>query len=197
MEIKYYFQKMCQKILSQPIVRSSHLSKKSAIWNDCLIINSVIDDYSYISDHTSIYYTKIGKFCSIASYCSIGGASHPVEYVSTSPVFLEGRNALGMHFSKHRYEPYKQILIGNDVWIGSKCCIKGGINIADGAVIGMGSVLLEDVGPYEIWAGNPAHFKKKRFDDEVINNLLKLKWWEFTEDELRYMSENVNNVKNS
>lgn len=195
MDIKYCFLKICQKVLSQPIVRSSRLSKKSAIWNDCLIINSEINDYTYVSDHTSIYYTKIGKFCSIASHCTIGGAAHPVDFISTSPVFLEGRNALKTNFAKLHYKPYRETVIGNDVWIGAKCCIKGGIKIGDGAIIGMGSVLLKDVGPYEIWAGNPAHFIRKRFDDDTILELLKVEWWHFNEEEIRRLSVSFNDSR--
>ncbi|MEH2957650.1 CatB-related O-acetyltransferase [Candidatus Merdisoma sp. JLR.KK006] len=192
MDIKYYIQKAFQKVLSQPIVRSSKISNKSAVWNDCLIIDSEIDDYTYVSDHTNIYYAKIGKFCSIASYCLIGGASHPIEYVSTSPVFLEGRNALKTHFANIPYKPYKETFIGNDVWIGAKCCIKGGVTIGDGAVIGMGSVLLKDVGAYEIWAGNPAHFIRKRFDDETISKLLEMKWWKLSKEDIAVIADNFN-----
>lgn len=194
MNIKYYFLKACQKIFSQPIVRLSVISKKAAIWNGCLIINSEINDYSYISDNTSIYYTKIGKFCSIGSCCAIGVASHPIEYVSTSPVFLEGRNALRTNFANLPYKPYKETVIGNDVWIGRGCCIKSGVKIAEGAVIGMGSVLLKDVGPYEIWAGNPARFIRKRFDEETISKLLDLKWWDLSAGELRSISKHIDNV---
>lgn len=187
--LKYYFLKACQKVFSQPVIRSSKISKKAAVWNDCLIIDSQIADYSYVSDHTSIYFTKIGKFCSIASYCSIGGAAHPTEYVSTSPVFLEGRNALKKNFANHKYTPYKETIIGNDVWIGGHSCIKGGVTIGDGAVVGMGSVVLKDIGPYEIWAGNPARFIRKRFDDDVVEALLKTRWWELQDSDLEVLGE--------
>ena len=64
------------------------------------------------------------------------------------------------------------------------CYHLGGINIADGAVIGSGSVVTKDIGPYEIWAGNPAKFIRKRFDDETIEKLLKSKWWDWTDEKL-------------
>ena len=192
MNIKYYFLKLCQKVFSQPLIRSSTISRKSSIWNDSSIINCSIDDYSYISDHTSIYFTKIGKFCSIASYCSIGGASHPVDFASTSPVFLEGRNALGVNLAKCKYKPYKETIIGNDVWIGARCCIKSGFRIADGAVVGMGAVVVKDIGPYEIWAGNPAHFIRKRFPDETISKLLQSKWWNLPPRILKNAAKEVN-----
>ena len=108
-----------------------------------------------------------------------------MDWVSTSPVFYKGRNVLRANFSQNSYDEYKKTVIGNDVWIGSGCFIKGGVTIGDGAVIGMGSVVTHDVPPYEVWAGNPAKLIKKRFDDETIASLLKTKWWDMSEDELR------------
>lgn len=60
-----------------------------------------------------------------------------------------------------------------------------GVTIGDGAVIGAGSVVTKDVGPYEIWAGNPARYIRKRFDDETIRRLEEVKWWDFNDDMLR------------
>lgn len=48
-----------------------------------------------------------------------------------------------------------------------------------------GSVVTHDVGPYEIWAGNPARFIRKRFDDETIELLLKSSWWNWSNEDLR------------
>ena len=56
----------------------------------------------------------------------------------------------------------KPIVIGDDVWIGSRSLIMKGVHIGNGAIIGAGSVVTKDVPPYEIWAGNPAHFIKSR-----------------------------------
>lgn len=61
----------------------------------------------------------------------------------------------------------------------------GGVTIGNGAVIGAGSVVTKDVGPYEIWAGNPARYIRKRFDDETIRRLEEVKWWDFDDDMLR------------
>ena len=194
MNFKYYFQKLWKKAFAQPLIRSSNISKKSAIWNDSVVINSELGDYSYVSDHTNIYYSKIGKYCSIASYCNIGGPAHPLDYVSTSPVFLSGRNALNKHFANIPYDPYKMTIIGNDVWIGAKSCVKAGITIGDGAVIGMGSVVLKDVGAYEVWAGNPARLIRKRFGNEIISELMSIRWWDMSEDELLIKSKCFDDV---
>lgn len=75
----------------------------------------------------------------------------------------------------------------------------GGISIGDGAVIGAGNIVTKDVGPYEIWAGNPARFIRKRFDDETIEKLLKSQWWNWDDEVLKkngqYFSD-INSFKN-
>ena len=67
------------------------------------------------------------------------------------------------------------------------CVNKSGVTISDGAVIGMGSVVTHDVGPYEIWAGNPARMIRKRFDDETVENLKQIKWWNWNEEKSKNM----------
>lgn len=67
--------------------------------------------------------------------------------------------------------------IGNDVWIGFRITILSGVKIADGAVVAACSVVTKDIGPYEIWGGNPARFIKKRFHENEIHRLLKIQWW--------------------
>ncbi|MBQ7561001.1 MAG: hypothetical protein IJS99_04070 [Synergistaceae bacterium] len=69
-------------------------------------------------------------------------------------------------------------IIGNDVWIGQNAVILPGVNISDGAIIGANSVVGCNVKPYRIIIGNPAREIRKRFDDELINLLLKFKWWD-------------------
>ena len=78
-----------------------------------------------------------------------------MEYVSTSPVFLDHRDSVKAKFSHHHYVWRAKTSIGHDVWIGEAALIKGGLNIGHGAVIGMGSVVTKDVPPYAIVAGNP------------------------------------------
>ena len=85
--------------------------------------------------------------------------------VSTSPVFYSGRDSVKAKFSKHERKKYNTV-IGHDVWIGQNIRIKQGVNIGTGAIIGMGSIVTKDVPPYNIYAGNPAKFIRKRFDDK-------------------------------
>lgn len=71
----------------------------------------------------------------------------------------------------------------------------GGVTIGDGAVIGAGSIVTKDVGPYEIWAGNPARFIRKRFDDETIEKLLESQWWNWDDEKLTEMGAYFSSVE--
>ncbi len=175
-------------------IRGSVIDKTASVGNGAQIVNCKIGRYSYIYG-TSVVETEMGGFCSIASGTVIGGGGHPTEWVSSSPVFYKGKNVLKTNYSHNEYKEFKKTVIGNDVWIGSKCLVKGGITIGDGAVIGMGSVVTKDVPPYEIWAGNPARCIKKRFDDETIEKLLKIKWWDLPDEKLKELGDMFNDPK--
>lgn len=164
-------------------IRNSVIDKKAAVGGGAQMKESEIGRYSYMYGSCLIN-TKVGAFCSIASKTLVGGGGHPVDWVSSSPVFYQKGNVLKTIFAQHAFPEYAQTTIGNDVWVGSHCLIKGGVTIGDGAIIGMGSVVTKDVPPYEIWAGNPAKCIRKRFDDETIAKLLELKWWNWNEEKL-------------
>lgn len=76
------------------------------------------------------------------------------------------------------------IIIGNDVWIGYEAVILSGVTIGDGAVIGCRAVVTKDVPPYTIVGGVPAKPIRKRFDEETIKELQKIKWWDWPEEKI-------------
>lgn len=176
------------------LVKNSSVSKKSRISPFTKFYSSKIDDYSYIGWNTIITDTEIGKYCSIAGDCVVGGASHPIEWVSTSPVFYSGKNIFGVNFTDKKYYDIKKTQIKNDVWIAANVVIKQGVKIENGAVIGMGSVLTKDVGPYEIWAGNPAKKIGNRFSEDIINKINRSKWWTFEEEYIKEISMEFDNI---
>lgn len=77
------------------------------------------------------------------------------------------------------------IVVGNDVWIGFEAVILSGVTIGDGAIIGTRAVVTKDVAPYTVVGGVPAKFIRKRFSDEVILELLKLQWWNWSESRIK------------
>ncbi len=184
MKLGYYVVRGIHKIFKFNAVRGSRLSKTAKLCYDIQLVNSSIGKYSYIGEHTSVIETVIGSFCSIADGCIIGGPAHDYRLVSTSPVFTTGRNIFNTNFASFEIKEYQKTVIGNDVWIGSRCLIKAGVTIGDGAVIGMGAVVTKNVGAYEIWAGNPAKMIRRRFDDETVKDLQSLAWWNWDDNHL-------------
>ncbi len=176
------------KISPLALIRNSSVSKKSAVLTGTRLYGSTVDDYSIVARRCFIQNTKIGKFCSISENCIIGTHSHPISWVSTSPVFHKGKNTLRENFQSYVYDTIKTTVIENDVWIGVNACIVGGVRISTGAIIGAGAIVTKDVGNYEIWGGNPARLIRKRFDDDTIKSLLESKWWDLSKDELKKQS---------
>jgi acetyltransferase-like isoleucine patch superfamily enzyme len=130
----------------------------------------------------------IGRYCSIALEVDIFlGYEHNTRWISTYPFpdawllghFPEGADVVGHPRSRG------PVVIGNDVWIGHGATILSGVTIGDGAVIGAASVVTSDVPPYTVVAGAPAKPVRRRFDEETVARLLRLRWWDWPADEVR------------
>ena len=136
--------------------------------------------HSYISRDSEInnFETTVGNYCSIAVGVRIGLTQHHIKYFSTSPELYNFQNSEDENLDK----PCK---IGNDVWIGVNALIMEGLTIGDGAVIGAGAVVTKDVPPYAVVGGIPAKVIKYRFDEDVIKELLEIKWWDLPEDKIK------------
>lgn len=171
------------------LLRESTVHRTSFIGSRTRIYWTEIGRYSYVGRGSTVNKTRIGSFCSIAEECIIGAPSHPTDHVSTSPVFFSRRNVLRTCFVQNNFEEYQRTAIGNDVWIGAKAFIKGGIRIGDGAVIGAHAVVTKDVDDYAIVAGNPARLIRYRFESDVREKLKKSAWWDWSEAELRSNAE--------
>ncbi len=174
--------------------------------------NIIVGDFTYIADsefesHVTHHYEWnddkliIGKFCQIASGVEfvMNGANHQMNAVSTFPFYtLEGWE---QNPPSQNDLPIKgDTIIGNDVWIGQNATILPVVHIGDGAIIGANSVVGSNVDPYTIVAGNPAKPIRKRFDDELIDTMEKLKWWDKSIEEINNLiplltSSNLAKVK--
>ena len=86
---------------------------------------------------------------------------------------------------KDAWDNKGDIIIGNDVWIGYDAIIMSGVKIGDGAIIGTRALVTKDVMPYTIVGGSPAKPIKKRYDDDTISKLLKIKWWDWTAEKIQ------------
>lgn len=168
------------------IDQHSVVSPKAKIHIGAKVFNSTIDSYTYLTKGSSAVYAEIGKFCSVGHESKIGLAHHTLDKLSSSPIFTEKLNATGYQWVDEQIEfPYKKVIIGNDVWIGSRVMIMGGIKVGDGAVIAAGSIVTKDVPPYSIVAGVPARIIKMRFEENLIAKLLELQWWDLSEETIR------------
>ncbi len=163
--------------------------------------NIIVGDYTYYDDdsgaerfeeHVTHHYEflgdrlVIGKFCAIAKGIEfvMNGANHRMNSVTTYPF-----NIMGGGWEKATPAladlPFKgDTVVGNDVWIGAGVTLMPGVHIGDGAIIAARSVVTKEVAPYTIVGGNPARLIRKRFDDDLTDYLLKLKWWDWPPEKI-------------
>lgn len=179
----YLWTKLIKKLRGSSII-NSRVHPTSKVESGSHIVNTVFDRHSFCGYDCEIINCEIGSFCSISNNVKIGGGRHPIEWVGMSPVFYYGRDSVKAKFSTHQREAMKKTIIEHDVWIGEGVIIKAGITIGNGSIVGMGSIVTRDVEDYSIVAGNPAREIRKRFDEQTINKLLEIKWWNFSDEQL-------------
>lgn len=158
--------------------------------------NIIIGDYTYFDDRRNgpekfeeynvLYnydFSKvrliIGKFCAIAAETRfIMTGNHKLDAISTYPfpIFQQGWESA---FNLADLPVKGDIVVGHDVWFGYDSLIMGGVTIGHGAIVATRAVVVKDVPPYSIVAGNPAKVVKKRFDDVTIDRLLHIAWWDW------------------
>lgn len=192
--IKSFIKRRGTKISPLAILHDVNYDTTAAIKPLAKLERATVGKCTYIGTLAAVYDCSIGNFCSIARDAYVGGAKHPIEWVTTSPCFHLKDNATGICYAENEFNWKERTYVGNDVWIGERATVLSGLTIGDGAVIGGGSVVTKNVGPYEIWAGNPARFIRKRFDDETISKLEKIQWWNFEDTELTRIGSLMTNV---
>ena len=159
------------------------------IYND-FVADPLLFEKNNVLYHYPIHREKliIGKFCSIACGTKFlfNCANHSLKSLSTYtfPLFYEEWELEKSNITT-AWDNKGDIVIGNDVWIGYEAVIMAGVHIGDGAIIAARAVVTKDVPPYTIVGGTPAKETRKRFDAEVIQQLLLLKWWNWSTDKIR------------
>lgn len=155
--------------------------------------------YHYPINHERLI---IGKFCSIA--CGVkflfNCANHTLKSLSTYTFSLFYEDwELEKSNVDSAWDNKGDIVIGNDVWIGFEAVILAGVKIGDGAIIGTRAVVTKDVPPYSIVGGIPAKVIRKRYSPDIIEQLLSLRWWDWTKDRIKrnlpfIMAGNIENM---
>lgn len=169
--------------------------------------NIIVGDYTYYDDFEEVENFEknvkylfdfvgdqliIGKFCMIASGVTfiMNGANHLNNAISSFPFAIFGKDWSGAMEGKS-YPNKGNTIIGNDVWIGYDATIMPGVEIGNGAIIGSKSVVTKDVEPYSIVGGNPAREIRKRFDQNKIEQLQELQWWDW---DIKKITANVQHL---
>lgn len=180
---------------TQTVYLKSVITKPSIEVGDFTIYNDFVNDPRDFEKNNVLYHYPInhdrlviGRFCSIACGARFifNCANHSLKSLSTYtfPLFFEEWD-LPKSEVVSAWDNKGDIVIGNDVWIGYDAVIMAGVTIGDGAIIGTRAVVTKDVEPYSIVGGVPAKEIRKRFAPDVVNELLRLKWWDWPVDVIR------------
>ena len=194
MGLKRLIAKALRALLQPPAITGCSLDKSAKICSGSQVNMSQIGRYTYVGHDCFLLKANIDSFTSIADGCRIGGYTHSMERVSTSPVFEAGKNVLKKNFAQFEMRSTPTTTIGADVWIGANTTIISGVSIGVGAVVGAGSVVTHDIPPYEIWAGNPARKIKDRFDKATAEKLLESEWWKLPDSEIQQIASSFDDV---
>lgn len=170
---------------STTIDSAARFEGENKLLSHSVFLNSSMGYASYVSDHSFIKNTVIGRYTCIANEVMTVAGNHPLSFASVHPAFYSTTQELS-YVKQSKFEDFHfldsqkriSVVIGNDVWIGARATILEGVTIGDGAVIAAGAIVTKDVPPYSIVGGVPAKIIKYRFDEETIKKLLELKWWE-------------------
>ncbi|CCY77648.1 Vat family streptogramin A O-acetyltransferase [Brachyspira aalborgi] len=151
-------------------------------------INGAENFESHVTHHYDFIGDKliIGKFCAIAKGIEfiMNGANHRINAITTYPfnIMKNGWEKSAPSLSDLKLKG--NTIIGNDVWIGQNVTVLPAVHIGDGAIIGANSVVAKDIPPYSVAVGNPCEVKRKRFDEDLIEYLLKIKWWDWSAEKI-------------
>ena len=136
-----------------------------------------------------LHNVSIGRYSSIAAGVRISPHEHPIGWLTSNTIAYEegpgnpfswARKSMGLALPKAvRHSHTHPVKIGNDVWIGNRAIVMGGVTIGDGAIVAAGAVVTRDVPPYSIVGGIPAKVMRRRFDDDTISEIRASEWWRY------------------
>ena len=147
-----------------------------------------IGKYSYYKRGTKLMNCDIGRFCHIGDNCAIGLFGHDTSQVTTYPLKYHFENSVvdvGQDSTADAVRKSRQTIIKNDVYIGESVTIFAGVTVGNGAVIGARAVVTKDVPDYAVVAGVPSQIVRMRFSDKIVDDLLDIQWWQWSDDKIK------------
>jgi len=170
------------------IIQSNIVGNLTIDLNSC-VNRSTVDRYFGLGCFSYVANSHIGRYCTFGARVSVGAFTHPTDWLSIHEIQyrdttdIYGCSILG---NGANIAPVnKPTEIGCDVWIGDNACVRTGVTLGHGSIVGLGAVVVSDVPPYAIVGGNPARVLRYRFSEVVIKHLLSLNWWNLSHEELR------------
>lgn len=178
------------RVLQNPYIRlgaGAKIIKSNVVDNLTIDIDSCINKcdigrYFGLGCFSYVANSQIGRYCTFGARVSIGAFSHPTDWLSihefqyrdTANIYGSSIMGGGMNIAPVNATTN----IGCDVWIGDNACVRAGMSVGHGAIVGLGAVVVSDVPPYAIVGGNPARILRYRFNGDVVTALLRLRWWD-------------------
>jgi acetyltransferase-like isoleucine patch superfamily enzyme len=185
-------------------VNKTEISGNFQSGQNCKFYGSTITGNISIGDYSSLWgpnldivtgnqKVTIGNFCSIARNVSMQTYNHNSKKITS---YFIGQNLFDEKWENEKVSK-GNITIENDVWIGAHCVVLGGVTIANGAVVAANSVVIKDVPAFSIVAGSPAKVIGYRFDNETVDKIQKMAWWDWSIEEIKQnkslFEEEINN----
>ncbi|QGY39200.1 acetyltransferase [Pseudodesulfovibrio cashew] len=164
----------------------SRLDAFTEVGEGCLLLESSLGAYSYLSPECDVAHAEIGRFASIASQVRIGPTNHPMwrasqhHFTYRSDQYGFGPDDAGLFEWRRK----QRTVVGHDVWIGHGAILLPGVHVGDGAVVAAGAVVSRDVPPYSVVGGVPARHIKDRFQPKVRERLVRLAWWDWSHERI-------------
>jgi len=154
----------------------------------CIANETEFGDYTYLFGQNDVTYAKLGKFNSIATGVRINPVQHPAKERAAAHHFTYRCFHYGFGPDDERIIEWRRenrVTTGHDVWIGHNAVVMGDVTVGHGAVIAAGAVVTHDVQPYEIVGGVPAKHIGWRYERELIEAFLRIRWWDWSHEQLK------------